>query len=88
MQECSLSTSGIKAEKARRSHKHIHADSTAQESPLPDLHASLLEKVEVALEKHTKIIEDKLAKDGRRIIANPPQVLLSWRMTTSPSHLG
>lgn len=61
-QECSLSTSGNKAQKAQRLHDHIHADSNEQEAPLPDIHAALLGKVEAALDKHTKMIDDKLAR--------------------------
>ena len=62
LQARSLSTSGNKAQKAQRLHDHIHADDTEPEVPLPDFHASLLEKVKIALDKHTKMIEDKLAR--------------------------
>ena len=62
LQERSLSTSGNKAQKAQRLHEHIHPDNNEPEAPLPDIHAALLGKVEAALDKHTKMIDDKLAR--------------------------
>ena len=57
-----MSTLGNKAQKAQRLHDHIHADSNEPEASLPDIHAALLGKVEAALDKHTKMIDDKLAR--------------------------
>ena len=85
LQERSLSTSGNKAQKAQRLHDHIHADSNEPEAPLPDMHAALLGKVEAALDKHTKMIDDKLA-GWSRMVSNPPQLLRIQR-TTSLSRL-
>ena len=84
-----LSVYGNKAQKAQCLYDHIHSGNSDDEestAPATDSQDSLLQKVEAALDKHTKLIEDKLARWTSDQHPNQ-QMLLLQKKTTSPSRL-